>query len=181
MGILRIIYKITGRSNPPYYADYPLWLVFWKPLRKWINVVLAPNIVCARVRILLYRIVGFKIGRNVFIGMRCYLDDVDPAMTTIDDNVTISYGTYFATHGRNQKHTPIRIEEGAYIGMRCSIISGRDGVTIGRGAIIGAGSLINKSIPDNVVAAGSPARVLRTIDTAVERKDHETENNGLAS
>lgn len=41
----------------------------------------------------------------------------------IGDNVTISYGVYFACHGRNQGHNPIAIEDGAYIGMRVSFIS----------------------------------------------------------
>lgn len=55
--------------------------------------------------------------------MRCYLDDLEPKMLTIEDNVTISYGVYFACHGKNQEHMPITIKRGAYVGMRASIIS----------------------------------------------------------
>lgn len=41
----------------------------------------------------------------------------------IGDNVVISYGVYFACHGKNQGHFPIVIEDNAYIGMRASIIT----------------------------------------------------------
>lgn len=162
-----MLYRIRGKPVP-YYADYPLWLIIWKPIRKWLNVVLIPNVVSTRLRVALYRLIGFKIGRNVFIGMKCYLDDVDPAMTTIEDNATISYGTYFAVHGPDQDHTPIRIKENAYVGMRCTILSGKSGIVIGRNAIIGAGSLVNKSVPDDAVAAGCPIRIVKRKERNVQ-------------
>lgn len=171
MRIARLLYKIRGK-DVPYYADYPLWLIIWKPMRKWLNVVLIPNIVSARLRVALYRLIGFRIGRNVFIGMKCYMDDVDPALTTVGDNAVISYGTYFAVHGLDQEHTPIHIGENAYIGMRCTVISGKSGITIGRNAVIGAGSLVNQSVPDNAVAVGCPIRITGTRD-AESRGDTE--------
>jgi len=172
MLITRWLYRIRGKPVP-YYADYPLWLIIWKPVRKWLNVVLIPNVVSTRVRMALYRLIGFKIGRNVFIGMKCYMDDMDPAMTTLEDNVTVSYGTYFAVHGLGQGHTPIHIKENAYIGMRCTIVSGKRGITIGRNTVIGAGSLVNKSVPDRAVAAGCPIRVIRMRD-----EDEAADNEG---
>ena len=56
-------------------------------------------------RIFFYRLCGYNIGKNVFIGMRCYLDDLEPHMFTVEDDCIISYGVFFACHGRNQKHT----------------------------------------------------------------------------
>lgn len=103
----------------------------------------------------------FKIGKNVFIGMQCYMDDVEPSKTIIEDNVTISYGTYFAVHGKGQPTTTIHIKKHAYIGMRCTILSGKEGITIGQDSLIGAGSLVNKSIPDNAVAIGNPIKVVK--------------------
>jgi acetyltransferase-like isoleucine patch superfamily enzyme len=160
MRIARLWYGRRGRPIP-YYADYPLRLIVWKVLRKWLNVVLIPNLTSARLRVVLYRLIGFHIGRHVFIGMKCYLDDTDPGLITIEDNASISYGVYFAVHGVNQDHTPIRICENAKIGMRVMIISGRNGVTIGRNAIVGAGSLVHRSVPDNAVVAGCPIRPVR--------------------
>ncbi len=81
-------------------------------------------------------------------------------MLEIEDNVTISYGVYFACHGNGPK--PIVIKKGAYVGMRCSIIAQKEGgVVIGENACIGAGALVNKSIPANSVAVGVPARVVK--------------------
>ena len=153
-------YFAIRRKPPPYYAKYPLWTLLWKPMRKFINVVIIPGIPFNYVRVLFYRLIGFKIGKHVFIGMRCYMDDWDPSKTVIEDNVTISYGCYFAAHGKRQGHTNIMIHEGTYIGMAAIIISGRDGVTIGKGCVIGAGALVNKSIPPGCTAVGVPATVV---------------------
>ncbi|MBL7153753.1 MAG: acyltransferase [Phycisphaerae bacterium] len=163
MRCVRFIYRIFGKPIP-YYANYPLRLLIWKPIRKYINVVIIPNIAFARVRVMMYRMLGFRIGKNVFIGMKCYMDDMEPSGTIIEDNVTISYGTYFAVHGKGQGHTSIHIKDGAYIGMRCNILSGKEGITIGRNAVIGAGSLVNKSIPDNALALGHPIKIVRIDD-----------------
>ena len=55
--------------------------------------------------------------------MHCYLDDMCYDLMKIGNNVTISYGVYFACHGKNQGHLPIVVEDNAYIGMRASIIT----------------------------------------------------------
>ncbi len=159
MMLAELFYKL--RKKPvPYYAKYPTWLIIWKPIRKFINVVLIPNIPFSTLRIFCYRyLVGYKIGRNVFIGMKCYLDDLEPQNTTIEDSVVISYGCYFALHGINQTHSFIHIKKGAYLGMRASLIAGSKGITIGENSIIGASSLVNKDVPDNVLAIGVPIKI----------------------
>jgi len=164
MKLAELYYKL--REKPvPYYAKYPTWLIIWKPIRKFINVVFIPNIPFSTLRIFFYRyLVGYKIGKNVFIGMKCYLDDLEPTNTIIEDNVTISYGCYFALHGIGQSHTHIHIKKGAYIGMRATIISGAEGICIGENSIIGAASLVNKSLPDNITAVGVPASILKSIE-----------------
>lgn len=81
-----------------------------------------------------------SINRHVSIGHH----------TTIGDYCSINPGTNIA--GR------VSIGEGTTIGMGSNII---DGVTIGKNTIIGAGSLVTKDIPDNVVAYGSPCKIIR--------------------
>jgi acetyltransferase-like isoleucine patch superfamily enzyme len=54
----------------------------------------------------------------------------------------------------------IRIKRNAWIGARVSILPG---VTIGENAIIGTGSVVTKDIPDNSIAVGNPAKVIREI------------------
>ena len=100
--------------------------------------------------------------------MKCYFDDLCVDKIEIGNNVTISYGVYFACHGKHQNHLPITIQDGAYIGMRANIISKSagggtgNGIIIGQNAIIGAATLVNKSIPDEATAVGIPCRIIQT-------------------
>ncbi len=159
MYIVEQFYKKILKKEPPYYAKYSLLTIIWKPIRKYLNVVIIPNVPFSNLRVSLYRLIGFKIGKNVFIGMKCYMDDVAIKNTIIEDNVTISYGCYFACHGKGQGHTSILIKKGAYLGMRCNILSGKEGITIGEYSIVGAGSLVNKNISDGAVGIGVPVMI----------------------
>ena len=94
--------------------------------------------------------------------MHCYLDDMCFDKIIIGNNVTISYGVYFACHGRKQGHNKIVIEDGAYVGMRASIIAPQD-ITIGEKSIIGACSLINRSVAPGDIVAGIPAKSLHSL------------------
>jgi acetyltransferase-like isoleucine patch superfamily enzyme len=89
------------------------------------------------------------------------MDDMEPSLTVIGDSVTISYCVKFAVHGKGQGHMPIRVGDGAYIGMGAMIVSGKNGCVIGDNAIVGAGSVVVNSIPEDSTAVGNPARVLR--------------------
>ena len=137
---------------------------FWQKVkaffRKWMSAKVIPYMVLNGSRIFFYRLCGYRIGKNVFIGMRCYLDDLEPGMLTIEDDCVISYGVFFACHGRRQDHTPITIRRGTYIGMQSSIISGKSGVEIGEDAVIGACTLVNRDIPKGATAVGVPCRII---------------------
>ncbi len=166
MRLLKSAYEKIKGKPAPYYYDYSVLTMVGKPVRKWVVNAIAPNCVFNIIRIFLYRLCGFKIGRHVFIGMHCYLDDMCYDLTTIGNNVTISYGVYFACHGKNQGHYPIIIKDGAYIGMRANIISkniqggGYRGVVIGQNAVIGACTLVNRDVPDGTIAVGIPCRII---------------------
>lgn len=164
MRILTLVYKILHRGitdeQIPYYWKYPLWTIVIKPVRKAFSAIIIPAIPFNSIRVVMYRLCGYKIGGGGgFIGMRCYLDDMCYENIEIGNNVVISYGVYFACHGKNQRHHKIVIRDGAYIGMRAMIIARKD-IEIGENAIIGAGTLINKSVPANKTAVGVPCRIL---------------------
>ena len=63
-------------------------------VRKWMSAKIIPYMVLNGWRIFFYRLCGYNIGKNVFIGMRCYLDDLEPHMFTVEDDCTISYGVF---------------------------------------------------------------------------------------
>lgn len=162
-GLLLLIYHILHPSVdyekiPDRYKFSVIGMLLYL-IRRFVCQNIAPNCVIAPVRVWLYKLCGFKIGNHVFIGMKCYLDDMCVDAMVIEDNVTISYGVYFACHGVKQGSNHIIIREGAYIGMRSSIIA-RNDLEVGKNTVIGAMSLVNKSIPENVTAAGVPCRVI---------------------
>lgn len=163
MTLLTVIYKIFNpkikKEDIPYWYKRSLLGEVWHLIRKGICQNIAPNCVLTPVRIGLYRLCGFKIGKGTFIGMKCYLDDLCVDKIEIGNNVIISYGVYFACHGPNQGHNKIIIKDGAYIGMRASIIVPKD-MEIGENAIVGAMALVNKSVPDDKTAVGVPCRIL---------------------
>lgn len=157
------IYQKTHPNVPeeqiPYWFRRSLIGEIGHLLRKKICVVWAPNCSITPLRMALYRLCGFQIGKGTFIGMKCYLDDLCVDKMTIGEHVTISYGVYFACHGVNQGHNRITIGNNAYIGMRASIIAPTD-IEIGEGAIVGAQTLVNKSIPAHTTAVGVPCKLI---------------------
>ena len=166
MKILKWAYEKTHKRPVPYYYDYSLIKIITKPIRKWLTNSVASSCPFNTVRILIYRICGFDIGKRTFIGMYCYLDDLCYHLVHIGNDVIISYGVYFACHGRNQIHQPITIEDGAYIGMRASLISknavkDREGIVIGAKSVVGACTLVNRDIPPGATAVGIPCRILK--------------------
>lgn len=124
------------------------------------------------------RSIGVRIGKNVhFYGMPPGMFSTEPWLITIGDNVHITSGCQFVTHDGSslilrgevpdlELTAPIVIGNDVYIGMRTLILPG---VTIGNRCIIGAGSVVSRSIPDNSVAAGVPAWVIRSTDEYLGR------------
>ncbi|MHB8362409.1 MAG: acyltransferase [Patescibacteria group bacterium] len=114
------------------------------------------------VRIRKLKELGFSIGNNVFID-NVEIEDLYPEFLKIEDDVVIAYGTRILVHDSSMNNLfgdPIRfgkviIKKGAYIGSKCIIMPG---VTIGEGALIGAGSLVTHNVKDHMVAFGSPAK-----------------------
>lgn len=91
--------------------------------------------------------------------MKCYFDDLCVDKMVIGNNVTISYGVYFACHGRKQGHNIIQILDGAYIGMRAAVIARHD-IVIGERAVVGAMSLVNKSVSNDTTVVGVPCKTV---------------------
>lgn len=114
-------------------------------------------------------------GYNIHIGDNFFSNTnftvLDGARVDIGNNVYIgpNVGIYTAGHPIDAEQRakgleyayPVKIEDNVWIGGHCAIVAG---VTIGKGSVIGAGSIVTKDIPAGVVAVGSPCRVLRRCD-----------------
>ncbi len=123
---------------------------------------------------------NISIGNNGIININCTF--VDCNKITIGNNVLIASNVqiYTATHpvevaerfvenwhkdtGKAFFRTyalPVTIEDNVWIGGGVIILPG---VTIGKNSVIGAGSVVNKSIPENSLAVGNPCRVIRRLN-----------------
>lgn len=91
---------------------------------------------------------------SILIGKECMISD-DVMIQSSDQHSIVDIET---SQVINPGHRSLVIEDYVWVGRR-AIITG--GVTIGRGSVVGIGSLVNKDVPRTVVVAGSPARVVR--------------------
>lgn len=118
---------------------------------------------------------GVDTTGNFKVGFGVYFDAGNAEHIHIEDGVWIASQTLFLCHRRvmdnysvgddyNQlgyKIEDIHLKRGCVIGMRSIVMPG---VTIGEGAIIGAGSLVTKDIPPYTIAVGNPAKVVKTFE-----------------
>ena len=113
---------------------------------------------------------GYNIvcGENVYFNVNCVV--LDCTTVTIGSNVFFGPGVqiYTATHPLDaelrktlENALPITIGDDCWIGGNSVICPG---VTIGQGCVIGAGAVVTKNIPDNSLAVGNPAKVIRKLN-----------------
>ncbi|OEE91085.1 sugar O-acetyltransferase [Vibrio crassostreae] len=113
---------------------------------------------------------NIKLGKNFYANFNCVILDV--AEVTIGDNVLLGPNVQILTAG-HPLDVKGRVEEGVEFGTPINVgnnvwLGGGviicPGVTIGENSVIGAGSVVTKDIPANVVAVGNPCKVLKAID-----------------
>ena len=128
----------------------------------------------SKIRLWALRKQGYRVGKNVYLP-----SDIKIAHNfvykrgelTIGDRVSIAPGvtlilsshSNFSTVSQNvsQKGSFITIEDDAWIGAGAIILNG---ITIGKGAIVGAGSIVTRDVPPHAIVAGNPAKVIRQIN-----------------
>ena len=127
-----------------------------------------------KLRPALLRKMGCKVGKNVFVGDNVRIDLSHADMITIDDHAHIASGVRLLCHQRNMSNycvgddyaklgyiiKPIHLCKGSLVGMESFVMPG---VTVGEGAIVGAGSLVTKDVPAWTIATGRPAKVVKEI------------------
>lgn len=127
-----------------------------------------------------------KVGVNFVKGKLFLYGSVEwgsePWLISLGKNVYITDGVKFETHDGGtllfrekipdlEITKPITIGDDVYIGNNVIILPG---TTIGNNVVIGAGAVVSKNIPDNSVAVGVPARVIKTVDEYLEKLKNES-------
>ncbi len=121
-------------------------------------------------RIVLHRLRGVKIGKNVMIGFNVTIDNIYPELVSIGDGSSLAGNNLILAHSK-----PLEYHKGLFDSYVAPVVIGRNvwvtvgviilaGVTIGDGSIITAGSVVTKNIPPHSLAAGNPAKVIKRLD-----------------
>lgn len=121
-----------------------------------INVVVKPGVTVKYPWLL-------SIGENSWIGESVWIDNI--AQVDIAANVCVSQGVYLCTGNHNWSDPlfglvlgPITVNNGAWLGARSIVCPG---VSIGERAVVTAGSVVSRNVPDDEIHAGNPARFIR--------------------
>lgn len=109
---------------------------------------------------------NIEIGRNVFINACCHFQDHGGVV--LGDGCQIGHNVVFATldHGLAPEDrgttypAPIVLKKNVWVGSNATILSG---VTIGESAVVAAGAVVTRDVPERAIVGGVPARVIRTI------------------
>lgn len=122
-----------------------------------------------------------EVGDNVFMGLNTIINTIVPVQignnVMFGRNVTILGGDHniiqIGSSMRNVKsggrNIPINIEDDVWVGSNVTILKG---VKLGEGCVIGAGSVVTKSIPPYSVAVGNPCKVLKSRFSSCDLKEH---------
>lgn len=109
---------------------------------------------------------NITVGKNVFINACCHFQD--HGGVSLGDGCQIGHNVVFATlnHGlapedrQTTYPAPITLGKNVWVGSNSTILQG---VTIGDNAVIAAGAVVTKDVPENTIVGGVPARIIRKI------------------
>lgn len=181
-----ILRKEIGVKKKSEFCDFEKNSTITKPflqLSGCSNIKIGDNTtILSNVRLAVY---GSGSKANITIGNNCYIGFCFSALASVEANIEIGDNVFFASnvlvtnenHGINPESTTpymdqklsaqdVKIGNGCWIGEKVSILSG---VTIGEKCIIGAGSIVTKSIPSYSIAVGNPARIIKQYNFYTKR------------
>ena len=111
---------------------------------------------------------GLTIGKRAYLGPGVFLDLAAPI--TIEEEAVLAPQAMILTHGDvgdrmlstyiKRREGPVILKKGCWIGARAVILPG---ITVGQGAVVGAGAVVSRDVPEFTVVAGVPAREIRKI------------------
>lgn len=111
---------------------------------------------------------GLSVGNNFSLQRGAKIDSAFPWLVEIGNNVTIAPDSLILSHDGSTKKVlgysrigKVVISDNVFIGAKCIILPN---TKIGTNSIVGAGSIVCQNVPDNVVVAGNPARIICSLD-----------------
>ena len=160
------LWKVIKRVSKTYRDGFLLKFL----MNSWLLAPICPR----KLRPWILKVIGAKVGKNVFIGSHVWVDAGHADMLILEDHVHIAGESTLLCHQRNLKEyykgddyaklgynvATIHLKKGCLIGQRTMVMPG---VTIGEGAVVGAYSLVTKDIPAWTIATGRPAKVIKEI------------------
>jgi acyl-CoA synthetase (AMP-forming)/AMP-acid ligase II/acetyltransferase-like isoleucine patch superfamily enzyme/acyl carrier protein len=124
-------------------------------------------------RVWLHRMRGVSVGKNVSIGLSALIETAFPKLVSIGDNVSIGIRAVIIGHFRDStteaeagSQPTVRIEDDVYIGPGVIVLPH---VTIGRGAVVSAGSVVTRSVPPQTLVQGNPAKPVARCGVSLAR------------
>ena len=169
-------WHIQEERAVPYYEDTQKRTFIQKlqKIRSTIYLLLAYACPNNKLRIWFHRHRGVHIGKNVYLGMFCFLDNLQPTYIYIEDNVSINAGSMILTHFNPMKQfapilqarvAPVLIKKGAIVAVRSTIMPG---VQIGEFAIVSAGSVVEKHVLAYTMVKGNPAKKISEYESLMK-------------
>ena len=128
-----------------------------KRFKKWTMPLIEERTLHQKYHFLIHHVDKLELGENTDIGAFTYINA--QCGVTIEKNVQIgSHCSIYSISTIDDKQGKVRIKENARLGTHSTVMPG---ITIGKNAVIGAYSFVNKDIPDNVIAYGIPIKIER--------------------
>lgn len=156
-------FKITGELNSSYHTDDETRAILSELTGEQIDE-------STTVKLPFYTDFGqfTRFGKNVFVNYGCGF--MDRGGITIEDGALIGPNVSLITENHSEipelrQHVygrPIVIKRKAWLGAGVTVLPG---VTIGENAIVAAGAVVSKDVPDNTIVGGVPAKIIRKIKT----------------
>jgi len=167
---------VRRTTRYPVSGENSLWNVyktvsFWKVMKNFIIIQIARYTPVLSVKNWLYRtFLRMEVGKKTSFALMVMPDIMFPEKITVGDNSIIGYNTTLLAHEyliREYRLGEIIIGNEVMIGANTTILPG---VTIGDGAIVSAGTLVHKDVPEGAFVGGNPMRIIYTKEEMATRE-----------
>lgn len=159
---------MRNTTRYPVRGANPLWQLyqtvsFWKVMKNFIVIQLARYMPFLSWKNWFYRtFLRMEVGQQSAVALMVMMDIMFPELIKIGRNCVIGYNTTILAHEylvEEYRLGEVRIEDDVLVGANSTILPG---VTIGKGAIVAAGTVVHKDVPPGAFVGGNPMQVIRS-------------------